>query len=502
LPKVWLLIRSLLLLLSFLLLLRGSPVFPQTLSNENAFGASETLFATLAAINAVGYDAGLDSPSAYPIRKQVRDEIAKKSIPSLVDLKEFYRNHRKGTDLAILSQYISFALLAGPAPDFKIDMDDVPPDVDPIADFSSILSRFYKEADVHNLWLRSQQAYGAAIQNYQEPVVNALLEANGYTRNPTSGAAGRRFQIYLSLLAAPNIVEMRNYRADYYLVVTPSQQPLTNEVGEAYLSYLLDPLSLRFSKMLDTKRELAKYADGAPALDDAYKNEFSLLVTKSLIKAIVARMMHGAEQRQAYVDGAMREGYILTAAFAELLPAYEKQPVAMKLYYPDLINGIDVSKERKRLKDVQFAQKATSPVVTAPPTVKQVSEAQQSLEQAQALLAQHDLTNSKRLFERSLEQSENKKMHAEAYFGLAQAAVEERKAAQAAALFQKAIDLNSDAGIVAWSQVYLGRLAMLREDKDSATDHFKRAMTIDGAPERAKEAAQTDLQKISGEKEE
>jgi tetratricopeptide (TPR) repeat protein len=93
-------------------------------------------------------------------------------------------------------------------------------------------------------------------------------------------------------------------------------------------------------------------------------------------------------------------------------------------------------------------------------------------------------------------------MHAEAYFGLAQAAVEERKAAQAAALFQKAIDLNSDAGIVAWSQVYLGRLAMLREDKDSATDHFKRAMTIDGAPERAKEAAQTDLQKISGEKEE
>jgi hypothetical protein len=479
-----------------------SPLAAQVSSNENQFGTSITLFTTLAAINAAGYDVGLNSDANYPIRNQIRAELAKKNIPSLPDLKEFYRNHRKGTDTATLSQYVSFALLAGGPPDFKLDTGDLPPDVQSLTNLSPILASFYKEADIPNLWARSQQAYQAAMQRYQEPVINALLEANAYVRNPTNGAPGRRFQIYLSLLAAPNVVEMRSYQGDYFVVITPSVQPLTNQVRSAYLSYLLDPLSLRFSKTLDTKKELQRYAEQAPALDTAYKDEFSLLVTQCLIRAITSRMMHGEEKRQAYIDQSMREGFILTAAFAELLPLYEKQPVALRLYYPDLINEIDVSKERKRLKNIKFAESVSSPVIAPPPTVQQASEAELSVEQAQSLLSQHDLANSKKLFQKSLQQTDNKQMHSQAYFGLAQIAVQEKEAGQAANLFQKAVDLNTDPGIVAWSHVYLGRLAMLHDDSERATGEFKKALAVEGAPERAKEAAQEDLQKLSGEKEE
>jgi predicted negative regulator of RcsB-dependent stress response len=213
-------------------------------------------------------------------------------------------------------------------------------------------------------------------------------------------------------------------------------------------------------------------------------------------------MMHGEEKRQAYIDQSMREGFILTAAFAELLPLYEKQPVALRLYYPDLINEIDVSKERKRLKNIKFAESVSSPVIAPPPTVQQASEAELSVEQAQSLLSQHDLANSKKLFQKSLQQTDNKQMHSQAYFGLAQIAVQEKEAGQAANLFQKAVDLNTDPGIVAWSHVYLGRLAMLHDDSERATGEFKKALAVEGAPERAKEAAQEDLQKLSGEKEE
>ena len=122
---------------------------------------------------------------------------------------------------------------------------------------------------------------------------------------------------------------------------------------------------------------------------------FSLLVTKSLIKAVESRLMHGTEKRQAYVDQSMREGYILTAAFAELLPLYEKQPSAMRLYYPDLINAIDLNKERKRLRNVQFAESVQKPVLAPAPAPQQSNEAVHSLEQAQSLIAQHDLVNSK-----------------------------------------------------------------------------------------------------------
>jgi tetratricopeptide (TPR) repeat protein len=93
-------------------------------------------------------------------------------------------------------------------------------------------------------------------------------------------------------------------------------------------------------------------------------------------------------------------------------------------------------------------------------------------------------------------------MHSQAYFGLAQIAVQERQADQATNLFTKVIELNASPAAVAWSYVYLGRLAMLRDDSAQATDHFKKALALEGAPEKAKEAAQDDLQKLSGEKEE
>jgi tetratricopeptide (TPR) repeat protein len=154
------------------------------------------------------------------------------------------------------------------------------------------------------------------------------------------------------------------------------------------------------------------------------------------------------------------------------------------------------------MKGIEFAQSVSHRVVAPPPQVQQVSEAQRSLDQAQSLLAQHDLDNSKKLFRKSLEQTDSKQMHAQAYFGLAQAAVQERQADQAAGFFQKAVDLNSDPGIVAWAHVYLGRLAMLHDDSHGATDHFKKALSLEGAPGKAKEAAQDDLKKLSGDKEE
>ena len=138
----------LVLLFSLILSLTSQKLAAQTSANENQFGASLTLFTTMAAINAAGYDADLNSPANYPIREQIRAELAKRDIPILPELKRYYQDHRKGTDTATLSQYVSFALLAGSAPDFKLDTHDLPPDVEPLITFSELLSRFYKEANI------------------------------------------------------------------------------------------------------------------------------------------------------------------------------------------------------------------------------------------------------------------------------------------------------------------------------------------------------------------
>src|SRR3954452_7991143 len=320
-------------------------------TGENGFGVSLTLFSTLAAINAAGYDAGLDSPlnERYKVRTQIREELAKLKTPSLTELKSFYTAHKRPSEAADLGQYISFAMIANGPPNFDIPSGEAPPDVQALAGFSELLARFYKEANLETLWNRSQPAYTSAISEYQDQVISTLFETNGYLRNP-SGYLGRRFQIYLDLLGAPDQIQVRSYKDDYFMVITPTTAPVVDEIRDAYLAYTLDPLSFKYKAVIETKKALKRYSDAAPALELAYKDDWSLLVTKCLIKAIDSRLLHGtAEKKQAFVNQAMREGYVLTAAFADLLPAYERQQDAMRLYYPDLIAAVDVKKEDKRL---------------------------------------------------------------------------------------------------------------------------------------------------------
>jgi len=466
-------------------------------SGENQFSLSLTLFSTLAAINAAGYDAGMDSPlnAQYQLRTQIRDILAKRNIPCLQELKDFYREHRKGTESADFAQYVSFALVAGDAPKFELPAQ-VPPDVESLRGFSDLLARFYKQADLETLWNRSQNAYMAAIARYQDPVIEALFEANGYLRNP-SGFLGRRFQIYLDLLGAPDQVQVRSYRSDYFVVVTPASTPAVDEIRDAYLAYILDPLSFKYGSAIKEKQSLQKFAQDAPTLDVAYKDDFALLVTKCLIKAIDSRLMHGGEEaRAAFVNQAMREGYILTAAFAELLPKYEKQQDAFRLYYPDLISAVDVKKEQKRLKGIEFAQSA-APRVIAPPAKLELPPAEQSLESAEGLYEQGDYENAKKLFKKVFEQTPDKSMQGRAYYGLARIAVHENQKDEAVELFQRTADDNPNPAITAWAHVYLGRLAMAAGKPDNATTQFKLALSIDGASAMAREAAENGLKSTS-----
>ena len=245
----------------------GSPGSPPVDVPENGFGFNVTLFSTLAAINAAGYDVGMDAPinDHYKVRTQIREELARRKIACLPELKAFYREHKRPSDTADLSQYISFAMLANGPPTFEIPTGQTPPDVEALAGFSELLSRFYKEANLEELWNRSQPAYAAAVAEYQDKVIETLFDTNGYLRNP-SGYLGRRFQIYLDLLAAPDQIQVRSYKDDSFLVISPTTAPVIDEIRDAYLAYILDPLSFKYSSVITMKKQLQKYADQAPAL--------------------------------------------------------------------------------------------------------------------------------------------------------------------------------------------------------------------------------------------
>src|SRR5580693_6640235 len=179
--------------------LLSAVLLAQQPSQEGQLDGSQTLFTVLAAINAAGYDVNLDSNANSPVRKQVREAIAQKHLESLAPLQKFLADHHQEDPEAELSQYISFALsLQGP-PDFQFWMpsQEVPPDVRKLDGLNELIANFYQEAGIPELWKQSQPSLDGVIAAYHGGVVQAVLEANAYLRNPTSGTRGRRFQVYV-----------------------------------------------------------------------------------------------------------------------------------------------------------------------------------------------------------------------------------------------------------------------------------------------------------------
>jgi len=459
--------------------------------------ASPALFTVLAAINAAGYDADLDSNANSPIRKQLRDVIGAKHLESVDALKKFFATHKQANQIAELNQYISFALTLDGPPDFQSRMkpEEIPLDVRPMAGLDHLIANFYREAGIEGLWKQAQPAYDQLIASYHAPVSKALLEANAYVRNPTSGFRGRRFQIYIDLLGAPNQIQTRSYKDDYFVVVTPSPELQVDQIRHAYLHYLLDPLALRYFEQLNRLKGLADFANPAPVLETAYKDDFVLLATECLIKAVESRLAHGTADRQALVDQALREGFVLTPAMADGLAVYEKQDESLRLYYLDLVGQIDLDREDKRLEKVKFSRDAAVKKAppAPPPPAPAITGTAKTLEEAEELYAKRDLPRARESFLKVLQVPGETTLHARAYYGLARIAALEKDPELAEKLFQKTLELSPDKDTESWAYLYLGRLADAAGDRGQAEKNYRAALAIEGAPASVKSAATKEL---------
>ena len=454
-------------------------------SDQNQLDGNQALFTVLAAINAAGYDDQIDSPSTTALRHTLRTKLATESLDSVFELKRFYRDHALRDPKAELSRYISYALLINGPPDFGYRDPDMvrPADATSLEGLSPLLAAFYQEAHLEDEWQRAQPAYDQMIAAYHEPVARAILGVNGYLRNTTSGYLGRRFQIYVDLLGAPNQVQTRSYEDDTFVVVTPSEEPQVNGIRHAYLHYLVDPLGFKFAEDIQKKHALGDYAQGAGALPDFYKSDFVLLATECVIKAAESRM----DRKPELADQALREGYVLTPALAEQLGAYEKQEVALRLYFPALFTGLDFKREEKRMQGVEFAASPATRVVrpaqkaAAPP---ELTGAEKTLADADAAYTARDLDRAREAFLQVLDQTSEKSLHAKAYYGLARIAVLQKDPETGDNLFRKVLDLEPDAETKSWSLLYLGRLADSQRGPPAGSRELQRGLGGPGGSRR------------------
>ena len=468
-------------------------------SDADQLVADIRMFTVLTAINLAGYDNGFGSPSDHAVRRVVREDLKDFQGPSLYRIKNLYKQFLLDDPARNLAQYIAFALICGEPPTFEIRArlpTDIPPEVRRIRALSPILSEFYREAEIEKLWSRYQPAYDNQIAGYQEPLIQMLLEAGSYLRFSPTSREMQSFKIYFSLMGAPNHVISRGYGGVVRVVVQASDKPRLDEIRQSFLMHLLDRLSIRNAEEVGKKAVLARFALFAPALNEIYKENFQLLLSKSLANAVEVRLSDVPDrEKQSRVDQHLKEGFVLTPYFYEKLPDYEAQPEPFPRYYKELIRDINLKREAQRLQAIEFVN-APSQSVSSQPIVAKVTRLDKLLNEAEGLFRLEQLEEARSKFEEALEEAGGPDGQAE--YGLGRVAAFEGEPDLARDHFLRAIESTEDTYLRAMSHVYIGRIEDIVGNRRQALTHYQLALDAGHPSPRVRELAEGGLKRPFG----
>jgi hypothetical protein len=459
---------------------------------------SETFFTMAAALNSCGYDAGLEE--SLPLRKSVRAELeavigkSPEAGQARDAICHFWQEHEANASSHDVTPYISLALELGNPPEFVTILPpaDLPPDAAHVLGVVPLLRKFHQTAGLHLLWEKHKKQYESLVLQFHDQVSEVITWTDIYLKLPFSNYAGQRFAIFLEPQLSPAHVDSRNYGSNYFSVVSPSQDgqlPLA-AIRHTYLHFMLEPLALVHGGNLKRLEPILLDIKTAP-LSDAYKNDISLMVNESLIRAVEARLVSKSNDagRMAYVQHSTEEGFVLTRYFYDALGRFERESTGMKDAYGDLLHDVDLDRERKRAHQVVFAAEATPEVISSakaysPPNL---------LEAAEQELAMGDLAGAKKIAEEVAQHNNGGDEPGRAAFLLARIATLAGNMEEARNDFQQAAQSVHDPRVLAWSHIYLGRIFDIQQQREAALAEYRAALAAgDPAPD-TKAAAERGL---------
>lgn len=450
------------------------------------------MFAVMAAINAAGFDDGVGSRSDSLVREAVRARLQSFDGPSLTLLRNAYEQFRLRDREENLSQFVTFALLCSDAPVLEVYADlptDLPPDVRPVRSMGPIFAQFYREADIDGLWQEYRPAFEQELLRYQDALEPMLFTTAGYLRLGRQTPEFRGFKVWIDLMGAPNTINTRLYGGNVQVVAHSSATIHVKEIRHAFLIHLLDRLSIRNRETVGSRQILSRFALFAPALDDSYKENFELLVTKSLVKAVETRLDYGAtDEAKPIVDRALREGYILTPYFYEALGLFESDARNINQFYSDMIEGIDVKTEAARLRDVTFLGRSeVEPETRVEPRRPQLSLLDKKLQQAEFLLREELLEESRDAFLEAIEMTPARR-NAQAEYGLGRVAAQQGEPDLAIEHFLASTTIADEfPHIRAMSHIYVARISDIMGERDQALEQYSLAQAVGDTTPRTQE---------------
>jgi predicted negative regulator of RcsB-dependent stress response len=473
--------------------------------------SSPQLFFMAAALNACGYDEGLDDSAI--VRKHVRDEI-NAALAKSEDARAkrdkiclYIAQHRLSGSERDISQYVSLALYLSPPPAMEttVELPEMPPDSTQVVEIVPLLKDFAQAVDLNGIWLSVRRTYDDETNNLHDPLSKMIVSTNLYLKMPASTYVGRRFVVLIEPMLSPKMANARIYGTDYVIVLSPVNGTIDMQnVRHVYLHYTIEPLLYSRTNAIDRMQPIMKEVREAP-LEFRYRSETVPLVVECMIKAIEARTVNtgipdyripagvdrsvlpryereriATQQKQetvrvAAVQHDMKQGFVLTQYFFEQLIQFEKDAASLRDTIGEMVYGMDVEQQVHRARQTEFDQKADDDILqrSKPRTLT-------GLDLAEAKLAEGDIATANAMARKVLADKtdtlDSVAQEARADFILARVAIATGKPGEAIDDFQKTISTSKEPRLVAWSHIYLGRMLDLDCKRDQAVSEYQQAL--------------------------
>jgi hypothetical protein len=472
---------------------------------------SESVFFMASALNACGYNEGLDESA--PVRKRVLDEInaALAKSEEARDARDkmclYIAQHRMTGTEKDVAQYISLALYLTQPPELEtsVELAEMPPDSTQVVEVVPLLKAFGSAVNLHGIWLTVLHIYDDEVAQLHDPLTKMIFNTNLYLKMPAATYDGRRFVVVIEPMLSPRTVNARIYGTDYVVVLSPVNGRIRmNDVRHIYLHYMIDPLLLTRANAIDRMQPILKEIREAP-LEFRYRSDTVPLAIECLIKAIEARTMDtgvpdykfppGIQRsdmpkyeneriaverkkeavRVAAVHHDMTQGFVLTQYFYEQLLQFEKDPASLKDSIGEMVYSMDIDQQVHRARQIQFDQQADEDVLERSKPRKL-----EGLDLAEARLAMGDVGTASAMARQALtvhaDTLQATADNARANFILARAAILTGHPDEAIGRFQTTLATTKDPRLLAWSHIYLGRMLDLDCKRDQAISEYKLAL--------------------------
>jgi tetratricopeptide (TPR) repeat protein len=493
----------------------GPRLRPSAVTNVTVDG-SEAMFTTMCALLAAGFESDVSAANWHPLRAQLRERMQHQQGPAVDAVREFYKKHQLADEGAMLSQYVWFGLVSGAAPKFELTLrrDELPPEVIALEGFSEILSAYYQEQKLGQLWRDLQPLYNREIEHLHDSVSQIVFVATNYLREMMNNSNPRTFLVIVEPLVG-RITNVRNFGDHYAIVLSGGDDLPTDTVRHAYLHFLLDPLPLQYPHVVAVKRPLFEVAARAPRLVADLKDDFGSYFAECTVRAVELKLKRmSPSEREASLDIDDADGYVLVRPLFTALGNFERSEPSMRLFFPEMVRSINVNVEAKRLQGMKFAPAvaAAKPDETSseevarrrrltPSSVPNDPDAIAALTEGERRIAEKNPRAAESSFQKVLAKYPDQ---TRAWYGIGLVALMDHDGVRAKEVFGRLTSgehaAADDPMVLAWSHIYLARIYDDEGKADQARAQYHEALAVTGSPDQARQAAQKGLAAFSGGK--